>query len=100
VICAIALVFAVIATLDLAIITVAAVAAPLNGSTGLLVDLGAMLVYFTFYPAVFASAVTLLLGMLVVWRRPDARQLGRALTAAGVLSAIFVVLILVPRLLG
>jgi hypothetical protein len=96
--CAIALLFAVVATLDLGIIMAAALAAPLNGSSGLLVDLGAVLVYFTFYPAVFAAALTLLLGMLVVWRRPDARELGRALVAAGVLSAIFVALALVPRL--
>ncbi|MCU1585258.1 MAG: hypothetical protein JWM49_1814 [Microbacteriaceae bacterium] len=101
--CGMALLVAVLATLDLGIIAfgaVAAAASSVNDPTSLLVDLGAVLVYFTFYPAVFVAALTLMLGILVVWRRPDARQLGVALMAAGVLSAIFVVMILAPRLLG
>ena len=90
---------AVLAAGDLGFTALAVILATVNPQIGLIGDAGAVLSYFTFYPAVLVAALTLLAGAVIAWRDPRLIRLGIAVVVTGILSAAFVVIALLPQAL-
>lgn len=90
---------AVLAAADLGFTALAVILSTVNPRIGLIGDLGAVLSYLTFYPSMFVAAVTLAIGALVAWRNPRLTRLGIAVVIAGILSAAFVAVALLPHTL-
>jgi hypothetical protein len=93
------LALAVLAAADLGFTALAVILATVNPEIGLIGDAGAVLSYFTFYPAVLVAALTLLAGAVIAWRDPRLIRLGIAVVVTGILSAAFVVIALLPQAL-
>lgn len=61
-----------------------------------LVDLAAVLAYFSYLPSIVIAAITLLIGGFIVLGRRQARRFGKFLVIVGIVSAVFTALIYVP----
>lgn len=87
------------AAADLGFTALAVLLSVVNPRIGLIGDAGVVLSYFTFYPCVLVAAITMVIGALFARRVPRAKRIGRATVAAGVLSASFVLIALLPQAL-
>ena len=86
---------AVGASVDLGIIAAGAFGVMLAPDS-IVVDLAAVLAYFTFLPSIAVAVLTMLIGTLMVFGHRSPRWLGKTLVILGIISGAFVALTYVP----